>query len=201
MAAPGGRDRGQHRRRLPAVQQVVQLLLLGPRSMSPMRSFLLDALRKGKATITPPAPGADGARGSRPRARRARPPAARPLACHPRGRCRFVQRLRARDPCRQQSGLRRRAVRPEVRGLAAPCRRAAGHRTGHLEHARGAAAHLQRGAGAQMGRGAGRLRHQLRRLRRLPCRGRTAVRNPAGRPARAGMSAGTARDRQGVCWP
>jgi hypothetical protein len=34
VAAPGGRDRRQHRRRLPALQQVVQLLLFGPGSLS-----------------------------------------------------------------------------------------------------------------------------------------------------------------------
>ena len=33
VAAARGRDRGQHRCRLPALQQVVQLFLLGPRSM------------------------------------------------------------------------------------------------------------------------------------------------------------------------
>src|SRR5262245_27357152 len=54
MAAPGGRGRRQHRRRLPAVQQVLQLFLLGAR---PVRSFLRDALLKGRATIV--SPGAD----------------------------------------------------------------------------------------------------------------------------------------------
>ena len=33
VAAAGSRDRGQHRRRLPALQQIVQLLLFGARSL------------------------------------------------------------------------------------------------------------------------------------------------------------------------
>ena len=35
VAAARSRDRGQHRRRLPVVQQIVQLLLFGPRSLGP----------------------------------------------------------------------------------------------------------------------------------------------------------------------
>src|ERR1051326_6855789 len=42
MAAAGSGDRGQHRRRLPALQQIVQLLLFGARSL--MRTLLLKSL-------------------------------------------------------------------------------------------------------------------------------------------------------------
>src|SRR5262249_39304361 len=43
VAAARGRDRGQHRRRLPAVQQIVQLLLFGARSLT-MRTLLFRSL-------------------------------------------------------------------------------------------------------------------------------------------------------------
>ena len=44
VAAARGRDRGQHRRRFPALQQILQLLLLGPRSLGCMRRYLLLSL-------------------------------------------------------------------------------------------------------------------------------------------------------------
>ena len=57
-------------------------------------------------------------------------PAARAQPVDPPGRCRLVQRLRARDPCTQQRLLRPRALRPALRRLAAPRRRAARDRPG-----------------------------------------------------------------------
>ena len=45
VAAAGGGDRGQHRRRLPALQQIVQLLLFGARSLGhAMRKILFESL-------------------------------------------------------------------------------------------------------------------------------------------------------------
>ena len=54
VAAAGGRGRRQHRRRLPALQQIVQLLLLGPRSMRAYRSCSTPCAR-ARPPITPPA--------------------------------------------------------------------------------------------------------------------------------------------------
>ncbi len=134
----------------------------------PMRSFLLDALRKGKAVITPPAPGAAALEEVARRARRARRASGW-------GRSLAIREIDAGscNGCELEIHAINNPVYDVERfGLkfvvASPCRCAAGHRTGHLEHARGAAAHLQRGSGTQMGRGAGRLRDQLRCLRRLP---------------------------------
>ena len=130
VAAAGGGDRRQHRRRLPALQQIVQLLLLGPRPVeaTPMRKLLLESLLQAAAHRA-----AAGARrrrarraGAEPRARVA--PPARPQPVDPRGRRRLLQRLRARDPRAQQRLLRPGALRPALRRLAAPRRRAAGHR-------------------------------------------------------------------------
>ena len=63
---------------------------------------------------------------------------ARPEPVDPRGRCRILQWMRAGNSRAQQRLLRRRAVRPAVRRLAAPCRRPDGDRTGDEKHARGA---------------------------------------------------------------
>ena len=51
VAAAGGGDRGQHRRRLPALQQILQLLLLGPRSLRAraMRKLLFESLLQAAA--------------------------------------------------------------------------------------------------------------------------------------------------------
>ena len=101
-----------------------------------MRSLLLDALLKGPAVDRGRRqPGAPALDELAQRAGRAGAAAARPLAVDPRGRRRLLQRLRAGDPRAQQSRLRRRALRAEVRRLAAPCRRAAGDRPRDLEHA------------------------------------------------------------------
>ena len=112
-----------------------------------MRSTLLfkNLLRRPVTETAPDARRRGAGRACRQgRSRRAR--AARPQPRHPRGRCRLVQCLRARDPRAQQRLLRSRAVRLALRRLAAPCRRAAGDRPGHQEHARGAGAHLRRDA-------------------------------------------------------
>ena len=50
VAAAGSRDRGQHRRRLPALQQIVQLLLFGPRSLG--CTHAQDPVRKSRAPAT-----------------------------------------------------------------------------------------------------------------------------------------------------
>ena len=63
VAAARGRDRGQHRRRLPAVQQVVQLLLFGARRL--MRTLLLDRCSPRPVTIAAPSPDAGALRGAR----------------------------------------------------------------------------------------------------------------------------------------
>src|SRR5579864_252447 len=55
MAAARSRDRGQHRRRLSALQQVVQLLVFGTRPL--MRRILLESFTHGPLTETAPAPG------------------------------------------------------------------------------------------------------------------------------------------------
>jgi Ni,Fe-hydrogenase III large subunit/Ni,Fe-hydrogenase III small subunit len=52
VAAAGGRHRGQYRRRLPAVQQIVQLLLLRTRPV--MRKLLLQNLLRSPLTEPPP---------------------------------------------------------------------------------------------------------------------------------------------------
>src|SRR5260221_5720403 len=54
MAAVGSRDRRQHCRRLPALQQVVQLFVFGARSL--MRTLLLRSLFARPVTIDAPAP-------------------------------------------------------------------------------------------------------------------------------------------------
>src|SRR5262249_30180923 len=54
VAAARSRDREQHRRRLPALQQVVQLLLFGARSL--MRTLLLKTLFGTPVTIPAPSP-------------------------------------------------------------------------------------------------------------------------------------------------
>src|SRR5579864_5052752 len=55
MAAARSGDRGQHRRRLSALQQVVQLLVFGTRPL--MRRILLESFTHGPLTETAPAPG------------------------------------------------------------------------------------------------------------------------------------------------
>src|SRR5262249_54150016 len=55
MAAARGRDRGEHRRRLPAVQQILQLLVFGTRPVT-MRTLLLRSLFAAPVTIAAPDP-------------------------------------------------------------------------------------------------------------------------------------------------
>ena len=97
-----------------------------------MRKLLFKSLLQAPLTEPPPRSRRRGAR--RAGAERSSGASRRRLgrsAVHPRGRCRLLQRLRARDPRAQQCLLRPRALRPALRRLAAPCRRAAGHRPGH----------------------------------------------------------------------
>ena len=54
MAAAGSRDRRQHRGRLPAVQQIVQLLVFGPRSLGPrMRNIPARLFRRPLTEAAP----------------------------------------------------------------------------------------------------------------------------------------------------
>ena len=75
MAAAGSRHRGQHRRRLPALQQIVQLLLFGARSLglAHAQTCCFKSLLAGAVTEPPPAPDeaalAELAASARPRAR------------------------------------------------------------------------------------------------------------------------------------
>src|SRR5690606_34375607 len=57
VAAARGRDRRQHRRGFPALQQILQLLLFRTRPL--MRRLLFDSLLKGPLTEPPPAPDPD----------------------------------------------------------------------------------------------------------------------------------------------
>ncbi len=167
-----------------------------------MRKILFESLLRRPLTEPPPA-GRGRAGGARdPRRSRGAPPA-RPQPVDPRGRRRLVQRLRAGDPRAQQRVLRPRALRPALRRLAAPCRRADGDRAGHQEHARGARAHLRRDARPEMGGRGRRLRARRRHLRGQLRGGRRRRGGGAGRsphprlPAASGAiaqgSAGAAR--------
>ena len=122
-----------------------------------MRRILFESLLKRPLTEAVARAGRRCAGRAR-RERRARGAApARPQPVDPPGRCRLLQRLRAGNSRAQQCVLRSGALRPALRRLAAPCRRADGDRAGDQEHARGAAAHLRRDAGSQMGGGGRRL--------------------------------------------
>ena len=89
----------------------------------------------------------------------------RPQPLDPRGGRRFLQRLRARDPCAEQRLLRPGAVRATVRGLAPPCRRATRDRTSHAQHARGAGTYLPCDARSEVGGCRRRLRPRRGDLR------------------------------------
>ena len=139
-----------------------------------MRKILFESLMRRPLTEPPPAPD-DAALAELAAKRRPRgAPPARPQPVDPRGRCRLLQRLRAGNPRAQQRVLRSRTLRPALRRLAAPRRRADGDRPGDQEHARGAGAHLQRDARSEMGGGGRRLRAS------------TAAFSPAATPAWAG---------------
>ena len=141
-----------------------------------MRRLVLKNLLQPPVTEAPPARRRCRRLPSLPRnLDRAAQAPARPQPGHSRGRRWLVQWLRARDPRAEQRLLRSRALRLALRRLAAPCRRAAGDGPGHQEHARGAAAHLQRDARPEMGGGGRRLRRQWRHLRRQLCGGRGSV--------------------------
>ncbi len=165
-----------------------------------MRKILFESLLRRPLTEPPPA--ADDAALAELAAQR-RPrgaPPARPQPVDPRGRCRLLQRLRAGDPRAQQRLLRSRALRPALRRLAAPCRRADGDRPGDQEHARGAGAHLQRDARSEMGGRGRRLRARRRHLRRQLRGGRRRLGGGAGRPAHPRLPAAPGRSCSRGCW-
>ena len=116
-----------------------------------MRKLLLEGLTRRPLTEPPPATDdaalAELARELDDAARRR----LGPQPVDPPGRCRLLQRLRAGDPRPHQRLLRPGALRPALRRLAAPRRRAAGDRPGHPQHARGAGAHLGGHAGLRNG--------------------------------------------------
>ena len=161
VAAAGSRDRRQHRRGFSALQQIVQLLLFRARSLGCATQAAVPKLVHAADRTAPPA---DDAATGRTRATALNAPRApaRPQPVDPRGRCRFVQRLRTGNPCAQQCLLRSRTLRLAFRRLAAPRRCAAGDGAGDQKHARGPAAHLQCDARSEMGRRGRRLRHRRR---------------------------------------
>jgi len=110
------------------------------------------------------------------------PQGVRPGGGHPPRRRRLLQRLRTGDPRPQQPAVQHRGPGREVRRQPAPCRRAAGDRSGLAQPGDRPQAHLRRHAGAQVGGGHGRLRLQrwpVRRELRLLRPGRQ--RDPGGR--------------------
>ena len=100
VAAAGGGDRRQHRRRLPLVQQILQLLLLGARTCEQMWNLIARTLLH--RPVTEPAPRPPRRWPSSPPGIEGAPDAlGRSLSIRA-GRCRLLQRLRARDPCAEQ---------------------------------------------------------------------------------------------------
>ena len=166
-----------------------------------MRSFLLDALRKGKATIAPPAPGAAAleevarALGERARQRLGRSLAIREIDA---GSCNGCE-LEIHAVNNPVYDVERFGLKFVASPRHADVLLVTGPVTWNMREA------LLRTYNAapepKWVVALGDCADQLRRLRRLPCRGRTAGRYPAGRPARAGMSAGTARRSSRRCWP
>ena len=86
VAAARSRDRGQHRRRLPALQQILQLLLLGPRPLGDPRCarLLFESLDPTAADRAAPARRRRGAGRARPGLDARRAPPARPQPVDPR---------------------------------------------------------------------------------------------------------------------
>ena len=134
------------------MQQVLQLLLLRPRSVRPCARPFFAGLFQGPLTEPPPPPDDAALAELAGRRRPGGAAPARPQPRHPRGRRGLVQRLRAGDPRAEQRVLRPGALRHPLRRLAAPRRRAAGHRPGDRATCRQALeAHLRGHAGAEMG--------------------------------------------------
>ena len=138
VAAAGSGYRGQHRRRLPALQQILQLLLFRARpvGMNMRRASVRKACAAAADRSGARRPTEAGIGRARAAVERGGATAPRPQPVDPRGRRRLVQRLRAGNPCAQQCVLRSRALRLPLRRLAAPRRCPAGHRPGDQEHAR-----------------------------------------------------------------
>ena len=154
-----------------------------------MRKLLFESLFRRPFTEQAPSPDdaavTELAAGRRPR----RAAAARPKSLDPRGRRRILQWLRTRNPRAQQRLLRRRALRPALRRLAAPCRCADGDRPGDQEHARRAGAHLSCDPQSQMGRRGRRLRAGWRLFRRQLRGRRRRLRSDPGRPPHSRLPA------------
>ena len=165
-----------------------------------MRSFLLDALRKGKATIAPPRPDAaaleEAARalGERARQRLGRSLAIREIDAGSCNGCELeIHAINNPVYDVERFGLKfvaspRHADVLLVTGPVTWNMREALLRTYNAD------------AGAQMGRGAGRLRGELRGFRRVSGRGRPARRHPAGRPACAAAVRRRRSTSSRHCW-
>ena len=152
-----------------------------------MRTLLLKSLFARPVTI-------GGAVGRRRRARRARPRARRARARRLFGRSITIREVDAGscNGCELEIHALNNAVYDverfgiQLRGLAAPCRRAAGHRPGDPQHEGRAGAHLCGDAGSQMGGGGRRLRLRLRRVRGQLRGDRRGRQGDPGRPAHPG---------------
>ena len=115
MAAAGGRHRGQHRRGLShsaTSRSIAPIRGTTSEIMRPCASYLFKSLVASALDRTAP-PVADERcwsswRQTLDRAARRTP---RPQSLDPRGGCRILQWLRARDPCAEQRFLRPRALR------------------------------------------------------------------------------------------
>ena len=134
MATAGGSHRGKYRRRLPALQQIVQLLLFRTRHLA-MRKMLFESLTHGPLTEPPPAPDEAALAELAKSVNRAARAQARPFAIDSRGRCRLLQWLRTGNPRAEQRILRPRTFWLALCRIPAPCRRADGHRAGDQEYA------------------------------------------------------------------
>ena len=159
-----------------------------------MRTLLLKSLFAAPVTIAPPLQSLRYGRpeGAWQRSRKTRAASVWPFAHDPGSRCGVVQWLRTGDSCTQQFGLpTKRAFRPEIRRVAAPCRRAARHGAGELLNMKVALERdLCSDARSQMGGCRRRLRLRLRRVRGKLCGGRRCGQGDPGRSATsAGLSA------------
>jgi len=152
----------------PLCNKSVQLFLFGPRPLrtAKMRKLLFESLFRRPFTEKAPSP--DDAAVTE----LATPPSVTLRVAGSAAVCRYarsmlaLQWMRARNPRLEQCLLRCRALRPPLRGLAAPCRCIDGDRARDQEHARGAGAYLSCDAQSQMGGRDRRLRPRRRVLRR-----------------------------------
>ena len=184
VAAAGGGHRGQHRRRLPALQQIVQLLLLGPRPLeADMRKLLFQSLLQ--SALTERAPSADDAHlaelaqslGTAARRRLGRSLSIREVDAGSCNGCELeIHALNNAFYDIERFGLRFVASPRHADVLLVT-----GPVTKNMR--RSAGAHLCRYARPQMGGGGGGLRRQLRGLRRQLCLCRRRFVRRSGRSA------------------